>query len=196
MLPSSGATVVEHWVLDGVAELVEVHEQPVSGSELLWIEEEVGYQEIARRIQPKEHLSVFGGPRQKTSDWYVAKIVLEEIHDCGAHGDSVLLWTNWDLINAASPEAAFDRAMELGREQQSPPGSHRCDGDTAHWEFKGLNDLVRIDGPPRDGGILWFEEFAVHRDGLARLLPPRADLGVFSWEERHRGRDKPAGGGK
>jgi hypothetical protein len=179
---------VSDWVLDGLSDLLMLSEPPTAGSELIWTEQEVLPQESNSFVSEKSELSAFSRPEALcSSGWYVCKVVLVEIHDTGRHGDSLLLWTNSHLIEAADPEVAYKSAISLGREQESEPGSHRCDGDSAHWAFKGLGDLVPTIDVPRDGPMLWFNEFDASLDQLITLIPSRSKLGVFDSLERQKG---------
>ncbi len=176
------------WALDGLSELLLILEPPAANSELAWVQEEVRPRELASYVKKKDELRAFStSTAANLSDWYVCKLVLVEVHDTGTHGDSLLLWTNWHLILATNAESAYSSAEELGRQQASESGGHRCDGDRAHWEFKGLRDLIWTIDPPIDGGKLWFEEIMVPPDHIAELIPSRSKLGVFDWERRQRG---------
>jgi hypothetical protein len=43
---------------------------------------------------------------------------------------------------------------------------------------------------PRDGAMLWFQEFSASNYQLGAMVPPRSNLGVFEWEEE---RQRPQG---
>src|SRR5947207_3310070 len=95
------------------------------------------------------------------------------------------LASRWSWGVAHGHGAAFG-SQDLGKTQASESGTHRCNGDMAHWEFKGLRDLVEALNPPCDGAILWIEKFAASSEELRKLIPARPDLGVFAWESRQR----------
>jgi hypothetical protein len=174
------------WDVDGVSELLLVGEAPSDGSELTWLQQEILPNELDSYTRPKEELRIFNisDRSSKASGWYVSELVLTEIHDTGSHGDSILVWTNSHLIKAADAESAYKAAVDLGMKQASESGSHRCDGDVAHWQFIGLRGLVETIDAPRDGALLWFEEFTAGSGKLAQLVPPRQNLSVFEWEAR------------
>jgi hypothetical protein len=182
-LTSEGAG---EWILDGISDLLIVAEPPEDGSELTWTQQELLPHELDDYIKTKEELSVFNAParQRQASVWHVCKLVLVEVHDTGSHGDSRLVWTNTHLIKATDAELAYGSAVELGTKQAFESGTHRCDGDSAHWEFQGLRDLIETLGPPSDGGVLWFEEVNISSEQLRKLIPPRRNLGVFEWEAR------------
>lgn len=174
------------WSLDGITELLIVPEPPSEGSELMWTEQERLPHELGSYVRKKDQLTVFTRFQQPENDWYVCKLVLVEVHDTGSHGDSCLTWTNSRLIRASDAESAYSCAVDLGNKEASESGTHRCDGDGAHWEFAGLRDLIQTIDHPRDGGILWFEELNLSCDELRTVVPPRSKLGAFEWEERQR----------
>ena len=186
-----GTASRDHWVFDGLSDLLMVYEAPKDGSELIWSQEEVPAAELQRDTRRKQQLRVFaeGSVSRAPTGWYVASIVLAEVHDTGSHGPTLLRWINWYLVNAKNAESAYRRALEIGARQASGSGSHKCDGDTAHWEFKGIRQLVETLSRPRDGSILWFDQFEVSRDRFKRLVPEKSALGVFRWEAERRGQD-------
>ena len=135
-------------------------EEPASGIEILWEDMELRPDEVGERIKPKGSLGVFATASNPAhgSGWYLCELVFVEVHDTGTHGDTVLVWVNSYLLEASDDESAYALAVELRSNRETESGSHRCDGDSAHWEFRGLRDLNRILEAPRDGAILWFDE--------------------------------------
>jgi hypothetical protein len=176
------------WALDGISELLSVSEPPEDGSELIWSQLELRPRELDDCIKPKEKLSVFNPPtgRQRASGWHVCELVEVEVHDTGSHGDSLLVWIDTHLIRAPDAESAYRSAVELGTREALDSGGHRCDGDSAHWEFRGLRDLIETLGPPSDGVVLWFVESNLSAEQLHKLVRPRPNLGVFEWEKNQR----------
>ncbi len=174
------------WILDGIMELLMLSEAPSHGSELIWEQAEFLPEEILRCVKEKADLSAFRSHVQvpDSSEWYVCELVLVEVHDTGSHGDSALVWINTYLLRAADAESAYRSAISLGGEQATEPESHRCDDDTAHWEFRGLRELVQALAPPEDGAILWYEQSERSLDEVRTIVPRQRELGVFEWEER------------
>jgi hypothetical protein len=173
------------WTFDGLSELLIVGEPPEDHSELMWTQQELSPCQLDNYVKAKDKLSVFKAERGPwpASAWYVCELVLVEVHDAGSsHGDSILVWTNSHLIRETDTESAYGYAVELGTKEASDSGVHRCDGDNAHWSFRGLRDLIETIGPPSDGGVLWFEEFNSSLEHLNNLISPRSKLGVFEWE--------------
>ena len=163
-----------------------VMEPPSDRSELIWAQQEIRLDELGKYAKAKDELSVFNvpGASQHSTGWYICKLVLVEVHDTGTHGDTLLMWIDSHLIKAIDADSAYRSATDLGKTQASESGTHRCNGDMAHWEFKGLRDLVEALSPPCDGAILWIEKFAASSGELRKLIPARPDLGVFAWESR------------
>ena len=161
---------------------------PEEGSELTWTQQELLPHELASYVKTKEALSIFSAPdrRRRASGWYVCEVVEVEVHDTGSHGDSILVWTNSHLIRATDAESAYDSAVDLGTKEALGLGSHRCDSDNAHWEFRGVRNFVETLGTPREGSVLWFEESNIPLERLNKLIPPRPSLGVFEWQAHQR----------
>jgi len=165
----------------GVDDLILVHDPPKDGSELLWSQAELTPKELTNQVHERERLHAFKSREVSPSGWYLGSIVLCEVHDEGSHGERELVWINSYLIREQSTEATYSRTIQIGRAQQDSPGSHRCGGDLAHWEFKGLQDIIALCEAPADGALLWCDELAApapREDGV----PKKTDLTVFRWE--------------
>lgn len=177
----------EEWTFVGLWDLLMVYDPPRDGSELAWYEEEIPSGRVEEHVQEKLSLRAFA-QGALPAGWYVASLVLEEIHDDGSHGDNSLVWINSYLIRADSAELAYQKALRLGNEQQTERGSHSCDGDKAHWEFIGIRDLIPLHSPPSDGSLLWFDDFHVNSTELEGLVSAKRDLSVFQSEAERRKR--------
>jgi len=167
------------WDFRGLEDLVELHESPDDGAEILWSETEHSPEEIEQKVKSRGRLRAFSSRVENRTRWYIGQVVLEEVHDQGSHGQRSLVWVNSYLIRADSPEAAYLRAAELGREQQDQPGSHKCDGERAHWEFRGLQELMPSVDDPKDGGLLWCEDLLKNTAEIDLMVRSRSDLSVF-----------------
>jgi|SRR2546425_3340659 len=176
------------WLFKGLYDLLMVHDPPTDGAELVWSELEVAPRELENIVRPKEMLRAFREAPStiRPSGWYIVSLVIYEVHDRGSHGDTYLVWINTYLIRANEAEPAYQRALQLGQMQQTAPGSHRCDGDNAHWEFKGIDDIVQACDPPRDQALLWIDQLMVTTAELERMAADKANLGVFKWEALQR----------
>lgn len=174
----SGLRQHQGWEFLGIQDLMRLHESPTDGNEVLWSETELSAEEIEREIRPKQELGVFKGPAEHNTKWYLAHIVVEEVHDEGSHGSKSLIWVNSYLIEAQSSDEAYARAIMIGKEQEDEPGSHRCDGERAHWLFRGLRDLIPA-GTPVDGGTLWCERVVAGSEEIDHMVRNKSQLSIF-----------------
>jgi hypothetical protein len=165
----------------GVKELLQVYDAPDDCSELTWSEIELPKAELPNEVKPKWEMQAFRISKSSPSGWYVGKVVLEEVHDEGAHGENILVWINSYLVRAPDADAAHAKAIKIGEGQEDEPGAHICDGKKAHWHFVGIQDLVPVHETPGDISLLWFEEAKFSSDG-GSTVPKKTDLGVFRWQ--------------
>lgn len=162
----------------GISDLLETNSEPADEEEILWRESEMSEAAIENCLRPKSAMQAFR-PGTSRSGWYVAQVLLREIHDEGSHGPRRLVWINSYLLAADGAETAYKKAVTIGRAYESPVGSHRCGGEKAHWQFAGLCDLIAAAEAPADGSLLWCGAV-----GSRRTVPPRSQLAVFRWEAR------------
>jgi len=173
---------LQHKNFTGVEDLWLVHEPLADGAELLWSQLELTGQELDKiTLQSKEESRAFREASLRKSSWYVGKVVLCEVHDEGSHGNQLLVWINSYLIKASNAEIAFRTSLRIGRKQQDEPGSHRCDGEKAHWVFKGIEDVIPIHDSLHDGARLWCDQLEVTAAELRSMVPDRSGLSVFKW---------------
>lgn len=136
--------------------------------------------ELRKEVIPREQIKALQPGRVSISGWYVADIVLCEVHDKGSHGASLLIWINSYLIEASGSEEAYSKAMHIGKSHEGEDGSHTCDGESAHWRFEGFRDIIPLHNAPADGVLLWCDE-AKPEAGANIVVPPKSELGVFKW---------------
>ena len=107
--------------------------------------------------------------------WYIADLVVEH----RVQGDSRnLVHVNIHLIEAGSPDEAFDKATARGRESEFIYTNP--DGKQVQAIFRGLRDLNVIHDPLQDGAELAYEESVdVPEAKLASSLSSKEDLGAF-----------------
>ena len=112
--------------------------------------------------------------------WFIAVLVLQS--RVGTWDDDPLVDHQVRLVRAVDAEAAYRRALELGRDEEAE--YQNDDGERVAWEFLGLSSLDRLDEDPVDG-------LEVHswrtRGGGAQFVLPKHRLEVF---------DEPASGHK
>ena len=107
--------------------------------------------------------------------WYIADLVLEH-HVTGDTRN--LVHVNIHLIEAGSPDEAYEKAMTLGKESEL--AYTNADGKEVRSVFRGLRDLNVIHDKLEDGAELAYEESVdVPEAELASSLSAKEDLGVF-----------------
>jgi Domain of unknown function (DUF4288) len=176
--------VLQRWMPDGISGLSRTLDPPESGGELTWSQSELDPGLIGQLLPPRERLLLLDGSsaalRAVNSGWYLCRVLLKEVHDTGSHGDSILTWENTHLIEAASPEQAFDAALVVGRFQASA-GQHLCDDDRAHWEFVGITSLIESLEIPANGSLLFYREFEATVPDIRDLVKgPNGTGGILS----------------
>ncbi len=107
--------------------------------------------------------------------WYVAEI-LEEISVEGAA--KKVVHRNLVLVDADSPDQAYERAVELGKQGES---SYRNpEGRNVLARFLGLADLSVVYDELEHGAELAYTEQLVRSDeDTSHLVRPRSQLSIF-----------------
>ena len=110
------------------------------------------------------------------SRWYLADIVLE----LQVEGDPQnLVHTNVHLIEAETPDRAYDKAVTLGRDAEDDYPN--TDSKRVRIIFRGIGHLDVIHDPLEDGAELEYrEEVGVPDNQLRAQIPPRHLLNVFA----------------
>ena len=122
----------------------------------------------------------------KGARWYLADVVLEH----RVTGDPRnIVHINTHLVEAGSPDEAYEKALALGRE-----GEHSYEntsGQCVDVVFRGLTQLNVIHDPLEDGAeLMWSERIGVSEEQLRTWVSPKERLGVFApIEGRLRGPD-------
>jgi hypothetical protein len=107
--------------------------------------------------------------------WYLADIVLEITVE-GEDGNIVHI--NLTLIRADSPEEAYDRAIQVGKESEFT--DKNLQGQTIKTTFRGLRNLHVIYEELEDGSeILYEEHLNISREQLNIFIRPKHELSVF-----------------
>jgi hypothetical protein len=85
---------------------------------------------------------------------------------------------NLVLVQADGPDAAFHRALELGKQAEATYDNP--DGQQVTVMFRGLRDLHMIHDALEHGAELLYEEqIGLAETDLAKLVRPKAQLAVF-----------------
>ena len=108
--------------------------------------------------------------------WYLADIILEHLVEGDARN---LVHVNTNLVEAASPEQAYEKALELGRCSEHQYAN--TDGKRVRVVFRGLRELNVIHEALEDGAELAYSEtVGVPEEQLRGWITPKEQLGVFA----------------
>jgi hypothetical protein len=119
----------------------------------------------------------------KDARWYLADIVLEHVIEDDPRN---LVQVNTHLVEAESPEQAYDKALALGRNAEQEYAN--TDGKRVRVLFRGLRELNVIHEPLEDGAELMYRESAgVPEDELRGWVTAKGRLGVFAPIESKQG---------
>ncbi len=107
--------------------------------------------------------------------WYLADVVLEHT----VEGDPRnVVHVNINLIEADSPERAYEKACALGREAETVYAN--SDGKAVRVVFRGLRQLNVIHDALEDGAELSYEQYdSVPEGTLAGWVSSKGSLAVF-----------------
>lgn len=108
--------------------------------------------------------------------WYLADVVLEHRIDGEAQN---VVHVNTHLIDAGSPDAAYEKALALGRSHEHE--YENTDGRQVRGVFRGLRELNVIHEPLQDGAeISYTEDVGVSEKQLREWITPKDQLAVFA----------------
>ncbi|MBX3062276.1 MAG: DUF4288 domain-containing protein [Anaerolineae bacterium] len=107
--------------------------------------------------------------------WYLAEIVQEMLIE--GESDTVVD-VNFNLVRADSPDEAYQKAVELGRNGEST--YENTDGKEVRVVFRGLRDLNVIHDELEHGAELIYErKVGLTQAQVQTLSTPKEQLGVF-----------------
>lgn len=107
--------------------------------------------------------------------WYLAEIV-EEFAISGERDN--IVHTNTVLVRADSPEEAYDRAVQLGRDGEDMYTNP--DGKQIRVSYRGLRDLNVIHGDLEHGTeLIYGKRVGMSEAELAQWVSSKDELGVF-----------------
>jgi Domain of unknown function (DUF4288) len=108
--------------------------------------------------------------------WYIAEVILEHRVEDDPRN---VVHVNLNLIEAASPDEAYDKAIALGRDGESV--YENAAGGMVRVVFRGLRDLFVIYEDLEDGAeILYEKKVCVLEDQLRTMVKERDALAVFA----------------
>jgi hypothetical protein len=109
------------------------------------------------------------------AEWFLADLV-QEIRVAGSKRNIVHI--NYVIIHARSPEAAYARAMSIGK--RSEMSYENLHGKKVTIRFRGLGNLDMIYDPLGDEcEIMYREKLGVTEKGIRKMVRPKRKLEVF-----------------
>jgi hypothetical protein len=112
----------------------------------------------------------------KEARWYLADVVLEHTIEDDPRN---VVHVNTHLIEAESPEQAYEKAMALGRTSEQDYANTA--GKQVRVIFRGLRELNVIHDALEDGvELAYSESVGVPEEQLKRWVTPKKQLGVFA----------------
>ena len=110
----------------------------------------------------------------ESTRWYIAVLVVRSRINYD-HKTAPLVDLQFRLIRAGSPEAAYTRALELGRLDEH--SYKNADGETVTWDFVGLHDLHEVDDSELSDGVEVYSRIV--REDPSLYVVPKERLTVF-----------------
>lgn len=108
--------------------------------------------------------------------WYLSReIIYFEFADQTGQ-DEYQVWENLILINAQSPEEAFQKALKHGYDSEEEV---TIDGRKGRSKFKGLKTLIPVYEDIEDGAEIEWLEYVVEKDKLESLVKSKENLPAF-----------------
>jgi hypothetical protein len=108
--------------------------------------------------------------------WYLSReIICFEFAD-QTDQDEYQIWENLILINAQSPEEAYQKALKHGFDSEEEV---TIDGRKGRSKFKGLKTLIAVYEDIEDGAEIEWLECVVEKDELESLVKPKENLPAF-----------------
>jgi hypothetical protein len=116
----------------------------------------------------------------ENAKWYLAEIV-EEIRVKGERKNVIHI--NMNLLRADSPEEAYEKAIELGKDSEI--SYENTDGKLVTIRFRGLRDLWVIIDQLEHGAELAYEEWVGRSEKqIAKLIRSKEQLYLFHPREK------------
>jgi Domain of unknown function (DUF4288) len=111
----------------------------------------------------------------ENAKWYLATMVEEITVEDDSRN---VVHKNYILIRADSPEEAYEKARELGK--NSDTSYDNPEGKLVQIKFRGLSELnVVYDELEHGAEILYEELVGLPEEQVRALVRPKKDLGVF-----------------
>jgi hypothetical protein len=112
--------------------------------------------------------------------WYVAMYVLRFVElddpDKDDPGAQFLLWENTILVKATDLDSAYDRAVEIAKENCEPYKGGN-EGVAVQWVFEGITEVVPVYEELEDGAeIMWSEREGVTLREIRKLVRKKGEF--------------------
>jgi hypothetical protein len=112
----------------------------------------------------------------ETRKWYISHEIL-----CAQPDDQLdeplTVWENLILIEATSPEEAYEKAMQHGRASEN---EIRINGKKGRFIFFGLRDLMLVYDQLEHGAELEWYEMELTKTEIEKLLKQKDQLHAFN----------------
>lgn len=113
---------------------------------------------------------------QNKRRWYLSHEILYLEPDDVSNERERLVWENLILINANSPDEAYQKALQHGLDSQCEV---KVDGQPRRFKFKGLKNLVLIYDDLEDGAEIEWLETTLDKEELEKLIRAKQDMHAF-----------------
>jgi len=121
--------------------------------------------------------------------WYLAEIVM---HITVENDPRPVVHTNMVLVEASSNEEAYEKALQLGKEEEQT--YENIEGKQVEFRFRGLHDLNLIHDELEHGAeIIYSEDIGMNESQIEALVAPKQNLGIFAPRKPTSGPDYASG---
>ena len=123
------------------------------------------------------------------AEWYVAELVQEIFV---ADDPRNVVWRNLTLVQANSPDEAFEKAQSLGNAGDTEYLNSA--GKRVTVRFRGISFLDVVSDPLEHGAeLLFYSQTQVPEEDVVKLLRTKEELGLFRPIKRLDGPDVASG---
>lgn len=113
----------------------------------------------------------------RTRKWYISHEILCAVTDGQGPDETLIVWENLILIQANSPEDAYEKAIQHGRDSEE---EIRINGKEGRHRFFGLKDLVLVYDDLEHGAELEWHEMELTKTEVEKLLKEKDLLHAFN----------------
>lgn len=110
----------------------------------------------------------------KDMEWFLAELIQQFTFMDGSHR----VWVNTVLVNAASVEQAYEKALKFGELYNQT--SINSDQEEVKESFRGLRDLYLVYEKLEDGAELLYKDYEqITEEEIAAMVTPKEKLAAF-----------------